>query len=810
MRRLNGPAGFLVASVSFVLACAVPCAGAHGENGDGEYMELRSRLAFGPGRAVASFGDTACVANGGYLDIVDFSILTDPVLIGRLIFLDQIMDIAVEGDYVYVANNRRGLRVVDISDPAAPFEAGSLTLGTYGAVGIDLSDGYAWIAGSSDGIRVVDISDPANPSEIGGFDTIGSAGNVAVSGSYLYAAYQSYGLRIIDVSDPENPVEAGLWETADNVRDVDVSGSFAYVADYGAGLRVIDVSDPAAPAARDSIDIMYSYAGNVTFSDGYAYVSFGIHGMRIIDVSDPDAIILAGTHYQYENNIYRISVSGGLAFAADDVHGLKVLDVSNPSSAFEAGDYETFGFSESICVSSTYCYVSCWDQGFGIAEISDPDNPVPIARYDEVDARSIFISGNLAYIAGYYDGLRIYDITSTTAAHEIGFYDTRGTAYEVVVESGLAYIADGTEGLLVLDVSDPASPDSVGAIATYHIAMALEVSGGYAYVADYNTGLRVIDVSNPAAPVETDFYDTPGAARDVAVSGGYAYVVDWSEGVSVIDVSDPGDIFLADRYTSAMITNGIAISGNFAYVAAGAEGVEMLDITDPANVRRAGWWDTGGSAVSVCVSAGQDIYVADGIDGIYIFSSPLVGTLLAGFEAAGEAGGVRIEWELTEPVAAADLTISRKIGSDGFRVLEADIERDDTSYRCIDATAAAGRSYIYRLEIAEDGRSRVLFETGSVEMPLPAPALLQNHPNPFNPSTTIGFFLPARERARVEIYDVRGGLVAVLVDRVMDAGEHTAVWDGRDSTGGSAASGVYFCRLTAGKKSISRKMVLLR
>ena len=88
--------------------------------------------------------------------------------------------------------------------------------------------------------------------------------------------------------------------------------------------------------------------------------------------------------------------------------------------------------------------------------------------------------------------------------------------------------------------------------------------------------------------------------------------------------------------------------------------------------------------------------------------------------------------------------------------------------------------------------------------------LHQNHPNPFNPSTTISFSLKSRSNVSLTVYDVSGRLVNVLVDDVMDAGPHDVTWDGRGKAGRTVASGVYFYRLRAGEFIETRKMVLLR
>jgi hypothetical protein len=89
-------------------------------------------------------------------------------------------------------------------------------------------------------------------------------------------------------------------------------------------------------------------------------------------------------------------------------------------------------------------------------------------------------------------------------------------------------------------------------------------------------------------------------------------------------------------------------------------------------------------------------------------------------------------------------------------------------------------------------------------------ALYQNAPNPFNPTTTIRFDLPVRSHVRLAVYSVTGRLVRVLLDRDIDAGCKEIRWDGRDSRGRSAASGIYFYRLDTPAFSESRKMILLR
>lgn len=89
-------------------------------------------------------------------------------------------------------------------------------------------------------------------------------------------------------------------------------------------------------------------------------------------------------------------------------------------------------------------------------------------------------------------------------------------------------------------------------------------------------------------------------------------------------------------------------------------------------------------------------------------------------------------------------------------------------------------------------------------------SLSQNAPNPFNPTTSIRFTVPARGTVSLAVYDVSGRVVRVLVDRTFDAGPHEAVWDGTDSAGRPVASGIYLYRLEAAGNVRVRRMVLVR
>jgi len=91
-------------------------------------------------------------------------------------------------------------------------------------------------------------------------------------------------------------------------------------------------------------------------------------------------------------------------------------------------------------------------------------------------------------------------------------------------------------------------------------------------------------------------------------------------------------------------------------------------------------------------------------------------------------------------------------------------------------------------------------------------SLGQNFPNPFNPTTTLSFTVPADAgRVTLTVYSVTGQIVRTLVDADgLSAGPHSAVWDGTGADGHAVSSGVYFARLSAAGRTLSTKMALLK
>lgn len=149
---------------------------------------------------------------------------------------------------------------------------------------------------------------------------------------------------------------------------------------------------------------------------------------------------------------------------------------------------------------------------------------------------------------------------------------------------------------------------------------------------------------------------------------------------------------------------------------------------------------------------------------------------------------------LTGPVSSA----SAEVGVLRFRVLDA--EKSDIR---IVGFQTAGDDWSVETQVSYAN------PLGASTVPT-VTRLDGNVPNPFNPTTTISFSLSEPAPVALEIYNVSGRRVRTLVRSQQPAGTHEVTWDGRDDSGASVSSGVYFYRLTAGEYSEAKRMTLLR
>ena len=559
-------------------------------------------------------------------------------------------DVAVQGDYAYVAAGRAGLHILDISDPANLFEAGYYPINADIEV-VAVSGDYAYLVGY-DSLWVINIFDPSNPFQVGVCETVLFQNDLVIEDGYAYIASGSaYSeLLITDISDPTNPNVIGQYDISgyDDAEGISVSDGYAYIILEDGCLPVINISNPANPYQVGETTVA-GEGYKITASGGYAYAACGESGFCVVNISNPLNPFTIAT-YVTAGSVRDVAVSGDYAYLADWDCGLRIMNISNPIAPYTIGWYDTEGHSNSVAISGSYVYLSDGEECIRVIDVSHPSNPHEIGFFvNPGDLCDGALLGDYAYLADNEFGLRVVDISDSTNPFEVGnFYIGHTWPMSVALSGDYAYLAAGSYGLRIIDISDPANPIEVGFYDPNVSMPAVDVAGNYAYISDgtsiYNVGLGVIDVSNPASPYQAGFLEV-GDVYGVAVEGDYAYTVEFGQ-LYIIDISDPTAPYQAGHCYYPQSTGTIpkiVISGNFAYISDDAYGLRIINIIDPANPYEIGYFDpqVWWQALNVAVS-GDFVYVTWGSYGFSVLnvSNPANPIEVGYYDPPGSADGI--------------------------------------------------------------------------------------------------------------------------------------------------------------------------
>jgi hypothetical protein len=465
-------------------------------------------------------------------------------------------EIVVQDRYAYVSyntlNGYRGLRIIDVSDPSHPTLAGALPT-PQTAFGISVSGSFAYLAHGPDGVRIVDVSNPQFPFSASLLPLgISFTRSVFARGQLLYAAgFDASAFHIIDVTNPAQPQILSALSTSGFPWALHLQANYIYLADY-LGLRLIDVSDPSSPRMTDYFGTA-STSIDVTVADNRAYIVNGSTegsggGMQIVDASNLASPKLRSV---FPGDISRrVSLQGQTAYFTDVSTGFKILDVSNASDPRLLGQVTDDPKPWGLFVSDDFAYVTDWavPGHFSIIDIRSPTNPLRVSTTDVgFSALDISVQGDFAYVATVIDGLKILDISHPEAPQEIARFNPHDNTQSVVVRGNLAYVVSDFRdifsdfaGLRIVDVSDPANPREISSLNMHHGVYSIFLDGRYAYLCVHNAGLRIVDVGDPMDPQEVGFFVVPGSAANHAfVQQDLIYLANGTDGVYVLRFSPP-------------------------------------------------------------------------------------------------------------------------------------------------------------------------------------------------------------------------------------------------------------------------------
>jgi hypothetical protein len=342
------------------------------------------------------------------------------------------------------------------------------------------------------GVRVIDVHDPTNPTPVAvAADYAGTTAehlaavpyaNSFFSGSVLFVGIQrcvaagaaDSGLAIWDISDPRNPTELSFLSTGRATR----------------GVHEFTVSQRG--------DRWYAYLAvpNSEVSDGRG-------DLRVVEVTDP--------HQPVEIANWGARRDAGLPVGAG----------SMCAPACRGSIPQSFLHSVTLSADTRTAYLSFWDLGMLILDVSEPSAPRLRGRFEEPRAaegntHSVGLAhgGTLALVADETFGppwgrLRLVDVQDATNPVQVGTFETQHSAagtpggeYAYTIHNPLpddrdpnrAYLAWYADGVRLLDISDASQPVELGSWVPPHAPMVWNVSflGDLLLVGDINNGLFVL------------------------------------------------------------------------------------------------------------------------------------------------------------------------------------------------------------------------------------------------------------------------------------------------------------------------------
>ena len=199
-----------------------------------------------------------------------------------------------------------------------------------------------------------------------------------------------------------------------------------------------------------------------------------------------------------------------------------------------------------------------------------------------------------------------------------------------------------------------------------------------------------------------------------------------------------------------------------------------------------------------------DIFVAKFSD------DEAVPVLISTFTATARDAGIDIRWSMSHDEDLSSFSLYRRDGVTSQPREIAGGQFVDAIGSYFDGKVAPGTTYRYELVVRARSGDEFRSPIATATTPDLAASLGQNHPNPFNPATTIEYSIAERSPVVIGIYDATGALVTRLNEGTRNAGTYRVQWNGSDASGKAVGSGVYFYRFEGSRNTASRKMVLLK
>lgn len=270
--------------------------------------------------------------------------------------------------------------------------------------------------------------------------------------------------------------------------------------------------------------------------------------------------------------------------------------------------------------------------------------------------------------------------------------------------------------------------------------------------------------------------------------------------VAVLAAPRPLSVDASTREVAVLVDPGIAALPD-AVTREVAALVDVLSLYAPDGVSRELTVLTGASAI-VDASSRE----------VSVLPDKPTSTLLTMMTVTASPAGIELRWRFDPSLAVQGCVLERASAADGaFQETGVTRSEESDGFAALDSSVVEGQTYWYRLIVHTlDGRSLTLGPmSATASAPIAELSLAPIAPNPTRGAVRVGFSLSRETEVRISVLDLQGREIAILVDQRYRAGRYSGTW-ALTSRQGAAKAGVYFVRLRAEGKALTRRLVVAR
>lgn len=482
--------------------------------------------------SISAYGDFVFITGNFGFRLIDFSNPSLPSIVWSNYDFGWYASLYINSHYMYIVENSE-LVILDISNPASPFEVSHLTLGpNVHAFEVEVQGRYAYIA-SWEGLFVVDIYDLSTPEIV--VNIIGVFAGITVSGdrAYLLPAHSQGRTVVYDIQNPLQPVEMSRLWNFEGMSQLEIVGDYGYaISNNPAGLCSFDLVNEEIINCYPE----YPVGSRLLFSDNKLFITSG-------DLSIHSPTLSGGLNLI--GIIAGFSIYGDLMAQGDIVYtyqskgtgwGLASVDLSDPVNPF-ALDFLPVDYPLEFSLHNQVAAIVETEQ-LTLIDISNPDklSYITSISLQGTNAQHLAASAGMVFVSSSF-GLEIFDISDPADPRPLQGFPTPGSLFsgDVAIQGDQAFwVSEST--IYILDISDPASPQVVGSWLGENWAADLAVSDSV-LCASINTGVTCLDIHDPTSP--TTISTIPFSSQDIEIIDNRLYVAAQYFGIYIYDISDP-------------------------------------------------------------------------------------------------------------------------------------------------------------------------------------------------------------------------------------------------------------------------------